>query len=377
MDAKVWCSSIRNGAFRLSLEPALDHLIDCDENPREGDIVVARVSSDHGAYRIVEDPFGREVNLYEGDCFVGVLGARESGTNLTASLPPGPIRRGQILHLVAVGGLIGEVTCVPKYYQSGALPVGIVGFVGGPSGKIANLRDGATLTEGSPLAPRKIPILFVGGTSAEAGKTTLVCNTIRALCLRRPGIRIGAIKVCGTGRLRDLFRYRDAGAIEAFDFVDAGWPSTYNLTAPEYLRALTHIITAASARTDFLIAEMGGDLLAGKAPEAIDTAIRLNAHLALVANDAMGTIAGLHILKGKGASNVHIATMSQNPRALAKRLNLPSVIDLLDKGGCDELASTLCTVFPRKPQLNHQNTGYEHPCNEDSHLIPIYEYHRK
>ncbi len=325
---KLWCSCVRDQAFRERLERHGELLL-ASAAPREGDLVVVRALADKGAYREVEELSGREVRLYEGDEFVGVLGTRQSGRNLTGVVPPRPLRRGDTLSLLAVGGLLGEVTAIPHYYGDSALPVSLLGFLSW-DGRPANLRDGQRVAARLADAERK-PIALVVGTSAETGKTTFICNALRAIRRRRPELRAAALKACGTGRLRDLFRYSDAGAAYVTDFVAAGWPSTYNVPAETYVSLLEGLVAASLQEADVVFIEVGGDLLEARAPEAIELTARLDVALTvLVVNDALGARAGLALLRERGIEGASVASMHQNPLALAHRLEVPEVIDPLD-----------------------------------------------
>ncbi|HEV2150643.1 MAG TPA: hypothetical protein VGR37_24810 [Longimicrobiaceae bacterium] len=327
---KLWCSNVRSAGFR---ERLLRHatVLSVIDRPREGDLVIARALSSEGAYRQMEDPSGREVRLYQGDVVVGVLGTRKSGTNLVSIVPAGPLCAGDVVELAAVGGLLGTVTFTPRYYGGRALPMEVVGFFSLGGGVAANLREGQCVPpapEGS--APDGAPV-FVTGSSAEAGKTTFVCEAIQAIRQDAPGLRVAAIKACGTGRLRDLLRYADAGAHYVTDFVEAGWPSTYNLDPDTYRSVLEELVDAAARRADVVFVEMGGDLLEAGAPTAVEVAGRRAAPMVYVVNDALGAIAGLEILGRSGMTRVVVASMRQNQHALAQRLELPLVVDPEDR----------------------------------------------
>jgi hypothetical protein len=322
---KTWSSCIRNPAFRQRLEHNW-HLRTTNPAPREGDLVVVRALADAGAYTVVENVHGREVRIYLGDEFVGILGTRRSGRNPTGVLPDWQLRSGDVLDLVAVGGLIAKATFTPRYYGGKALPVEIVGFPTLRQGRIANIRDGCRLSAPSrPIANGRV--LFVLGTSAEAGKTTFLCEAVRSVQRWRGDLRVGAIKACGTGRLRDPLRYADSGAQVTVDFVEAGWPTTYNIPAAEFTAMLDQLIGLCQSRTDITFIEVGGDLLEACAPEAIAIAVELRAPAVLCVNDAIGAAAGMRQLTDARLQSVMICSMNQNQMALAERLRVEHVVD--------------------------------------------------
>ncbi|HVT59434.1 MAG TPA: hypothetical protein VHR45_13660 [Thermoanaerobaculia bacterium] len=337
---KTWSSCVRDRMLRRRLGRRRQ-LVSANLAPREGDLVVVRALSDAGAYTVMENLEGREVRLYAGDVVVGVLGTRKSGKNPTGIVPQRPLRRGDVLGLVAVGGLIAETTCTPRYYGGGTLPVEIVGF---PSleGRPANLVDGRSRFGGESLRPER-QVLFVAGTSAEVGKTTFLCQAVR--CLKRRGAPegVGAIKACGTGRLRDLLRYADAGASLTVDFVDAGLPSTYNVESGDYTLVLERLVGFSQARAAITLVEVGGDLLEARAPEAIGLARRLRAPVILCVNDAMGALAGCEQLRAAGVEDVTIASMHQNNAALAERLGVGKVVDPQSP---EEVGAVVARLYP-------------------------------
>lgn len=329
-------SCVRSSLLRERLTSETT-LLPINEAPQEGDLIVVRVLTQKGAYTEVEDLNGRYVRLYVGDTFVGVLGTRKSGTNLTATIPAGPLAKGDVLHVVAFGGLIAEAVFVPRYYGSIALEVEVQGFLPWNECRPANLRDVQHIDESPVRSIEEARTIFVAGTSAEAGKTTTVCQTLRSIRRLWPDLKVGAIKGAGTGRLEDVLQYVEASAAHATDFVDAGWPSTYNIPPNDYIHMLESLIRSSLQHVELVIVEIGGDLLEARAPEALSIAFKWHAPVFLVANDAMGAMTGLDLLKNHGIHNVTIVTMKQNQNALAERLQLPFVLDPLDEQQVDQV----------------------------------------
>ena len=118
------------------------------------------------------------------------------------------------------------------------------------------------------------------------------------------------------------------GAVYASDFVDAGWPSTYNMTDADYSELLEHLIVCSPKSLDFIVVELGGDLLEGRAQDAINFASRVGGNFVLCVNDAMGAICGMEMLRKAGITGIAIASFRQNSEALSRRLQLPAVIDI-------------------------------------------------
>ncbi|QFU91059.1 hypothetical protein [Amycolatopsis sp. YIM 10] len=315
---KLVCSCVRNGPERLrDAELAVEH-----QQPRDGDLVIVRCLDSTGAYDHVEDSAGAPVKLYRGDELVVLLGTRRSGTNLFGELPAGPIGAGSKLDLVAQGGLAAECVAVPAYYGSRALPLEVVGFPA-VGGRTLNIADQPVIPV--PPAEPAVPaaaVVFVCGTSAEVGKTTMVCSLNIAVKRRLPGIRTAAIKACGTGRAKDCLHYRAANYDVVTDFVDAGMASTYGVARKEFRAMLTTLIAHCAERAELVVVEIGGDFLEACAPEALEIMAELDASCVMMVNDAMGAAEGLRQLDRLGREPLAIGTFKQNRAALADRLGI-------------------------------------------------------
>jgi hypothetical protein len=318
---KLVCSCVRNPG------PLLDGdvwLAPTDPAPRDGDLVVVRCLDSTGAYDHVEDQAGAPVKLYRGDVFLAVLGTRRSGTNLIGEIPPDSLQAGSRLDLVAQGGLVARCMAVPAYYGSHALPVECVAFPAAPSGLVRNIADAPLVPVRHTRPPSTTrPLVFVCGSSAEVGKTTVVCGLNIAAKTRDPTVRTAAVKVCGTGRARDVLHYRAANYDVVTDFVDAGLPSTYRVPQ-RWFQSMVHTLVEYSAdRADLVVVEIGGDLLEARAPEALEVMAELGGTCVLMVNDAMGALEGLRRLAALGLDPLLIGTLRQNPIALADRLGKP------------------------------------------------------
>ncbi|MFB8274827.1 hypothetical protein [Nocardia colli] len=336
---KLICSCVRNAPALLD---GREKLVPVNSAPRDGDLVLVRCLDGKGAYDHVEDETGAAVRLYPGDVFVALLGTRRSGTNLVGEVPDRPLATGDRLDLVAQGGLVASCVAVPAYYGSRALPVEVVGFPG--NGRITNIADTPVIPiiDTGP-APVRTPVLFVCGTSAEVGKTTLVCQLALAAKRCRPELRIAAIKACGTGRARDRLHYRDANYDVVTDFVDAGMPSTYGVDAGRFRAMLRTLITHCADRADLVVVEIGGDLLEARAPEALEVMAELKASCVLMTNDAMGACDGLRRLDALGSPPLRIGSLKQNTRSLADRLGVPleTILETGDPAACERLVELM------------------------------------
>ncbi len=97
------------------------------------------------------------------------------------------------------------------------------------------------------------------GTSMSAGKTMTgkyACQILSGL-----GYRVIGTKLTGAGRFRDILSFRDHGAAEIYDFVDAGLPSTV-VSEHEFRTAIRPLLShIASRNADFMVVEAGASPL--------------------------------------------------------------------------------------------------------------------
>lgn len=325
---KVVASCIRNQLFDSTL--LADNLIHANQNPRDGDIVVARVKSTTGAYVSVEDSTGVNVDLGYGDVGIFVLGTRTSGFSLSAYIPDSPIHQGDTLELIAQGGLLARTSYVPQYLSGHAMKLDVIGFIKDADGhRIANISYNPRIK--TVVSNTSIPAVFVVGTSAEVGKTTLM-SSLAASFASLSNKRIAAIKVCGTGRMKDMLKYRQAGFSMTADFVDAGIPSTYNVTSDRYESILQLLFGYATEHADVVCVEIGGDFLEGMAPQAMEWMARHKNPCFIVSNDAMGAFDAIRRLEAIGVKPLALCSYRQNLKTLADRVNFPftNVIDPKD-----------------------------------------------
>lgn len=320
MFMKTHSSCVRRADFseRFASYEAVGH----NPEPAPGDICIVEMLDDNG-YPAVENCYGREVRVYAGDRMTGVLGNRFSGTNNFGRVPSRALSAGDELSLLSVSGLLGECERSDQSQLGGnARRTRILGFLLGPRGMPLNIREvnPAPALELQRCVARPV---FVFGTSAESGKTTLVTKLLQAMKRMEKPRSAGAFKAAGTGRLRDSFSHLDAGASVVHDFVDFGYPSTYGISDDALRDFLSRMLRVTAAKElDAALFEVGGDVLEGGASTILRVAGELEARCVLVLNDAVGAIGSLRIARDLGVqeSNMALATMKQNPTAAAARI---------------------------------------------------------
>lgn len=277
---------------RVDLEQAR-HLIVDNYAPCAGDLVLARVDRPRQHCRI-ELPNGRRAWMIYGDDIVVSYGHRYAPDQFEAEVPEdlGPC------HLVAAGGLAARALSRHASIKN-ATEITPYGVLADAEGKPLNLKDFG-------LAPRKIesalpPVIAVLGSSMNAGKTTVAADL--AIGLRRAGLRVGSVKVTGSGAGGDCWRLLDAGASPVLDFTDAGYASTYKLS-PDVCESILETLLAevTDVGVDAVLIEVADGILQPetRALAQSDRFRRLVDNVVFAAGDALGAINGAKWLQENG-----------------------------------------------------------------------------
>ncbi|WP_306231310.1 DUF1611 domain-containing protein [Agrococcus beijingensis] len=198
-----------------------------DLAPANGDLVLATVTA-LGQHRRLELPDGRRAPLREGEQIVVAFSNRYAPDQFEAVVPDdlGPTS------LVAGGGLAGRVLSrhAGMAEATALLPVGLLADA---DGRVLNVADGALSPEAAPQRP---PVIAVVGASMNSGKTTTAAKLVQGITAG--GVRVGAIKITGTGSGGDIWSFRDHGAHTAYDFSDFGHASTAGMGVDAVARIL-------------------------------------------------------------------------------------------------------------------------------------------
>ena len=183
-------------------------------------MVVVRALTDSATYNMLELPTGRLAKINPGDILIGVLGRRRALKGFVGDVPD-TINAGDELHLLNMGGVIGN--CTGHHSSlSDAIKVEVIGLAGDEEGRVLNIADAA-------LPPRTrlgetAPLVIIAGTCMNSGKTYAATELIKQAT--RDGLRVAAAKLSGIACLRDTLNMADHGAITTASFLDCGLPST-------------------------------------------------------------------------------------------------------------------------------------------------------
>ncbi len=228
----------------------------------EGYVLAVRIIDDKSTYNTVEDLSGRMVSLRAGDVLAGTLGARRALRGYAGEVPP-TIAVGDVIDVLNLGGILGRCTSVnpdigPPFRAEVLGAVLSFPELGDRVGRPAHIRDHAI-----PAADRlesTIPVVYIAGTCMNAGKTVAATELVRGL--DRAGYRVGAVKLTGVSLMRDALSMRDAGAITAITFNDAGAASTHaGMTVPVARGLFNRLADPRGPVLDVIVAELGDGIL--------------------------------------------------------------------------------------------------------------------
>lgn len=270
--------------------------------PRPGDLVCMKVGRiGHQTRLQLRD--GRRSLMYVGDRVMVVYGHRYAPDQYEAEVPGdcGPC------DLVACGGIASRTL---SKHSSRKNPTAIepLGYAIDAHGEVLNLRS-FSIESIMPAAQVDKPMFAVVGTSMNAGKTTTVAALVKGL--ERAGLGVAAVKVTGTGAGNDMWAYADAGARVTLDFTDAGFASTYKLSAAEIEDCFHRLVASAQARSDVdcIVVEIADGLLHAETADLItsDSFRSRCSGLLFAAGEAMGAMAGCQWLKERGLPVIAIS----------------------------------------------------------------------
>lgn len=249
-------SSTRNAAL------ADDIIIGNEIVAGEGYVLAVRILDDKATYNSMEDLGGRLVQLRAGDVMAGTLGNRRALRGYAGEVPAS-IAVGDTIEVLNLGGILGRCTSVnpdigPPFRAEVLGAVLSFPELGDRVGRPAHIRDHAV--PAAEALTTAVPLVFIAGTCMNSGKTVAATELVRGLS--RAGMRVGALKLTGVSLMRDAMAMKDAGAVAALTFNDAGAASTRaGMTVPVARGLLNKMMEPLGARPDVVVAELGDGIL--------------------------------------------------------------------------------------------------------------------
>ncbi len=328
-----------------NLEKAVTLLAGDDIEPKAGDLVLARIEK-IGQHAALELTTGRRSSLFPGDEIVVCYGNRYAPDQYEAEVP----HNLDACHLVAAGGVAAQAL---SWHVGIKPPTAIVpiGLLADAKGQRINLSSAAVAKPGSSY-PLPYTVAVVG-TSMNAGKTTTAVNLIYGLT--SAGLKVGATKVTGTGSGKDAWFMGDAGARHVVDFTDAGFASTFRLTADE-VEGIFNSLTSHLAKTgmDVIVLEVADGLYQEETAALLGSASfkKLVNSVIFAAGDAMGAMAGVEWLRRKGLPVVAVSgLLTASPLAIIEAANATGMA-VIDKNMLRDVSIAAKLGIPAKIELS-------------------------
>lgn len=193
---------------------------------REGDVVKGRIQLESGEEVDVLDNKHKLWRIGSTQTVLALLGNRESSTHVNGGLPPQglQIQPGKRLFWIAgESGLVGDLfrdtadAATNPHKPERSVPFVCMGVVRTKEGRALNALDFA-LPAVEAKRVLSTPVICVGASAAESGKTTLVCKMVKFLTTKCQ-LKVAVIKCTGTGGIKDSMQHRAAGAAVTFDQV--------------------------------------------------------------------------------------------------------------------------------------------------------------
>jgi len=195
-------------------------VIDENNAPKAGDVVVVRALSESVTYGNLELPNGRLAKINRNDILLGVLGKRRALKGFVGDVPDS-IKTGDKLNLLNMGGVIG--VCLGHHSSlSDAIEVEVLGIAANESDEFLNIGDNAL--KPTDFLKSSAPIVIVAGTCMNSGKTVAATEIIKQA--HHAGLKVCGAKMSGVAALRDTLNMEDHGAMATASFLDCGLPST-------------------------------------------------------------------------------------------------------------------------------------------------------
>jgi hypothetical protein len=266
--------------------------------PRVGDVVVVKALTESVTYGNLELPSGRLAKINRGDVLLGVLGKRRALKGFVGDVPLS-VRSGDRLHLLNMGGVIGE--CKGHHSSlTDAIEVEVIGLACDELGLPMNIGDAGLLPADNLHG--SAPIVIVAGSCMNSGKTVAAVEIIRQAA--NSGLKVAGVKLTGIACLRDTLNMQDHGAFATASFLDCGLPSTVECDdLAGAARSLFNHVNSFSP--DLIVAELGDGIVGGYGVDAIlrdRTIMNAVSSVVFCAPDYVGVIGGKTVLGELGVS---------------------------------------------------------------------------
>lgn len=271
-------------------------VVSVNDEPRVGDVVAVKALTESVTYGNLELPTGRLAKINRGDVLLGVLGKRRALKGFVGDVPS-TVNAGDRLHLLNMGGVIGE--CKGHHSSlSDAIEIEVIGSVCDEVGMPMNISDAGLLPADN--LHESAPIVLVAGSCMNSGKTVAAVELIKQAS--NAGLKVAGAKLTGIACLRDTLNMQDHGAFTTTSFLDCGLPSTVECEDLARVgRALFNHLNSFSP--DLIVAELGDGIIGGYGVDRIlrdPTIMEAVSSMVFCASDYVGVIGGMTVLGDLG-----------------------------------------------------------------------------
>jgi len=318
-----------------------------------GDLILGRVMPRSGQQIVILDQARTAHTITKSQRVLAVLGPRDSSTHVCAKIPSDGLQVSEDTSVHWVAGESGIVGCLEREPPSNSVHAAesavdflCDGLVLDSQRRPVNIREFAVKPGGAGVST---PIVLVAATSSESGKTVLAGKLIRRLS--GAGVRVGALKVTGTGGVLDSLHHQRSGAVAVLDNVDTGLITTHG-DAHEFRQKIPLIFRQIeSFGVDVIVAELGGDVLCANNPEifSIEELMDNTLLLLVISNDALAA-AGVNAvnearLEFPKDRMRHFTSPFRNHAGMARRMASIGIPDCRDPRSADDLASVAAQII--------------------------------
>ena len=340
-------------ALRRVPQSLIASIAPMDRPPQVGDLALARIV-DIGRTTRIELDTGRMCTLYPGDLLAVVFGHRYA----TAQYEAYARVDGDRCDLLTVAGVCGQVE-TKQESTSNPTKLAIIGYFCDDVGRTMVLRDFALEPAAEyPEPPRTI---VVCGAAMDAGKTYAATSIVRGLVATN--IRVGAAKLTGTATGKNVWSVLDAGAFEAYDFSDCGFPSTFGCSLHDLLsihKTLSSNLAAGGAK--WVVFEIADGVLQQET-EALLTSPTFTQSVDMfvyAAGGSLSVVGGVARLRSWGIEPVAVSgKLTKSPLAMREAEEATGVRCLTAKQLTSGVLNEIMATTALSPAGSHQN-GWKH-----------------
>jgi len=293
--------------------------------PKAGDLILAKVTH-LGQHKRIEQTNGRRAFLHVGDEIVLSYGARYAADQFEGYVPENLSE----CYMVAAGGIAATYASKNSRVKN---PTRIkpIGLLCDENQDVINLKRSA-IKPGAKLTGHADPhIIAVVGSGMNAGKTTMAANIIYGLSQEH--LKVAALKITGTGAGGDMWQYQDAGAHIAYDFTDAGYPSTFKVPTKELRGIMELLVSAAQVKNpDVIVIEIADGLLQEETKHIIESSWFKSQIDSLVyaACDGLSASAGVSLLQAHQLPLIAIGGMLTSAPLCVREAASATDVPILD-----------------------------------------------